>query len=102
MKRILLDRNENHYGPAPECLDVVREAESELLSSYTRDFERGHYSELSNRIAEQLGVPERRVVLGYGCEDVLKQAVHHYVRAGDTVFVPSASWWYYNAIAGEV
>lgn len=102
MNPILLDRNENRYGPAPECLAVLREAGPELLFNYTRDFQKGYYSDLSRKLAEIHGVPEKRVVLGYGCEDLLKQAIHHWLRPGDRCLIPSASWWYYRSIADEV
>ncbi|MEO8191035.1 MAG: aminotransferase class I/II-fold pyridoxal phosphate-dependent enzyme [Acidobacteriota bacterium] len=102
MTPILLDRNENRYGPAPECLAALREASPDLLFNYTRDFQRGVYSALSERLAEMHGVPEKRVLLGYGCEDLLKQAVHHWVRSGERCLIPSASWWYYRSIADEV
>ena len=42
------------------------------------------------------------MLLGYGCEDILKNAVHHFVPPGGTLLVPSASWWYYRAIVDEV
>lgn len=102
MTSILLDRNENRYGPAPQCLAVLREATPDLLFNYTRDFQRGFYSELSRKLAETHGVPEKRIVLGYGCEDLLKQAIHHWLRPGDRCLIPSASWWYYRSIADEV
>jgi histidinol-phosphate aminotransferase len=102
MMPILLDRNENRYGPAPQCLAVLKEATPELLFNYTRDFQRGYYSELSRKLAEMHGVPEKRIVLGYGCEDLLKQAIHHWIRRGDRCLIPSASWWYYRSIADEV
>ena len=102
MTPILLDRNENRYGPAPECLAALREAEPELLFNYTRDFQRGFYSALSRKLAAMHGVPEKRLVLGYGCEDLLKQAIHHWLRPGERCLIPSASWWYYRSIADEV
>lgn len=102
MKPVLLDRNENRYGPAPECLAALREAGPEVLFNYTRDFQKGYYSSLSRRLAETHGIPENRVVLGYGCEDLLKQAIHHWLRPGERCFIPSASWWYYRSIADEV
>ncbi|HEY6065902.1 MAG TPA: aminotransferase class I/II-fold pyridoxal phosphate-dependent enzyme, partial [Thermoanaerobaculia bacterium] len=102
MKPILLDRNENRYGPAPDCLAVLKDAGPELLFNYTRDFQQGYYSDLSRRLAEIHGVPEKRLVLGYGCEDVLKQAIHHWLRPGDRCLIPSASWWYYRSVADEV
>jgi histidinol-phosphate aminotransferase len=102
MKPILLDRNENRYGPAPECLAVLKDVGPELLFNYTRDFQKGYYSDLSRRLAEIHGVPENRLVLGYGCEDLLKQAIHHWLQPGGRCLIPSASWWYYRSVADEV
>lgn len=99
---VTLDRNENRYGPAPACGDLLRHLEPSLLHDYPRDFQHGHYSRLSQRLALMHGVDERRIILGYGCEDILKEAVHHYVGTGDAILVPSASWWYYRAVADEV
>lgn len=76
---ILLDRNENRYGPAPACLDVLRNADPELH-----------------------GLDEQQIIIGYGCEDLLKQAVHHFLAPGRTILIPQASWWYYRAVADEV
>lgn len=100
-KLVTLDRNENHYGPAPACLAALRDLAPHLLHDYPRDFQNGSYSRLSRRLAESHGVPERRILLGYGCEDILKEAVHHYVGPGGALLVPSASWWYYRAVADE-
>jgi histidinol-phosphate aminotransferase len=102
MNPILLDRNENRYGPAPECLAALRTTPAESLFNYTRDFQRGFFSPLSRRLADLHAVPEKRVILGYGCEDLLKQAIHHWVQPGEPLLVPSASWWYYRALADEV
>ncbi len=102
MKPILLDRNENRYGPAPECLAALREIGPEVLFNYTRDFQKGYYSVLSRKLAEMHGVAEERLLLGYGCEDLLKQAIHHFVRRDERCLIPSASWWYYRSIADEV
>lgn len=98
----LLDRNENHYGPAPACFEVLRHAGAELLHDYTRAFQSGYYSDLSARLSHLHGVPESRILLGYGCEDILKQSVHHFVASGRSALIPAASWWYYKAIADEV
>ena len=83
MTPILLDRNENRYGPAPECLAALRTTPPESLFNYTRDFQRGFFSPLSRRLADLHVVPEKRIILGYGCEDLLKQAIHHWVQPGE-------------------
>ncbi len=102
MDAVLLDRNENQYGPAPACYRVLREANLEQLSLYSRAYATGKKSELSDRLSLDLGIPERRVLLSYGSEDMLKQAVHCYLHAGQTILLPRQSWWYYQAVAKEV
>jgi len=99
---VLFDRNENRFGPAPACLEVLRNADAELLCNYTRAFQQGNYSDLSVRLGEMHGVAENRIILGYGCEDILKESVHYFLKPGRTILIPSASWWYYTAIADEV
>jgi len=99
---ILFDRNENRFGPAPACLEVLRTADSELLFNYTRAFLQGSYSDLSVRLGQLHGLDEVRIILGYGCEDILKESVHYFLKRGSKILIPSASWWYYSAIADEV
>lgn len=99
---ILLDRNENQFGPAPACFEVLRGTGLRDLSSYSRDYERKVKSKLSERLAKELGLPEDRILLSYGSEDMLKQAVHCYLRAGEKILIPDLSWWYYKSVAAEV
>ena len=101
-KIIYLDRNESQYGPAPACIDVLKHLEIETFSEYSRDFARGVKSVLSERLAKEYSIDEKNVMLGFGGEDILKQAVHCYVKKGDKVMIPSCSWWYYKKIADEV
>src|SRR5665213_1510066 len=98
---IYLDRNENQYGPAPACFHALKADNFKNLSEYSRDFSRGVKSVLSERLANDFGVPEKNVMLGYGGEDILKQAVHCYIGKGDKIMIPSYSWWYYKKIADE-
>jgi histidinol-phosphate aminotransferase len=99
---VYLDRNENQYGPSPACLKELTTADFRELSDYSRDFMMGFKSCLSERLAKEYGVNEKNVILGYGGEDLLKQAVHCYVHKGDKIMIPSYSWWYYKKIADEV
>ncbi len=102
MGQILLDRNENQYGPAPACYKVLREANLEQLSLYSRAYAKGKKSELTERLAFELDVPENRILLSYGSEDMLKQAVHCYLKKDQTILLPHQSWWYYKSVAKEV
>jgi len=98
---IYLDRNENNYGPAPACFEVLQQATFEALSLYSKDFTRGVKSTLSERLANDFDVPENSILLGYGGEDILKQVIHCYLEEGETLMIPSHSWWYYKSIADE-
>ena len=99
---IYLDRNENQYGPAPACYEVLEKLEHFVLNEYSRDFERGVKSCLSERLAKEFNVSEKSIILGFGGEDILKQAVHCYIHKGDKIMIPSHSWWYYKKISDEV
>ena len=102
MNEIVLDRNENQYGPAPECYEALRKASLEQLSLYSREFARGRKSELSDTLAKRIGIPEERLLLSYGSEEMLKQVVHCYLHKDETLLLPRQSWWYYKKVASEV
>lgn len=100
-KNIYLDRNESQYGPAPACYEVLRGDNFKNMSEYSRDYARGVKSCLSERLANDYNIAEKNIILGYGGEDILKQAVHCYVHKGDKIMIPSYSWWYYKKISDE-
>jgi len=101
-EKFFLDRNENNYGPAPLCLEVVRNADSSKYSKYTKAYKRGVKSPLSERLAKDFNISEKRVLLGYGAEDLLKQVVQCHLGQNKKLMIPSHSWWYYKEIANEV
>lgn len=98
---VYLDRNENNYGPAPACYEALKSSGLEFLSWYSKDFTRGVKSTLSERLAQDYRVPETSILLGYGAEDLLKQAVHCYLAKNEKIMIPTHSWWYYKSIAEE-
>ena len=102
MSNILLDRNENNYGPAPACYKVLKEAGQNLFSNYTDAYKRGVKSALSEKFAADFDIAEERIILGYGAEDILKQLVQCYLGPNEKLMIPAYSWWYYKAIADEV
>jgi len=97
-----LDRNENLYGPATKCFEVLKNADTQDLSVYSRDFTRGVKSALSERLAAEFKIPEQQILLSEGSEDMLKQAVHCYLPPGEKMLCPAQSWWYYQKVAEEV
>lgn len=98
-----LDRNEFNFAPSPKVIEAVKNFDPADLCFYTRIYDEGKKSVVSVRLSEIYSVPEPQVLLGYGGEDILKNAVHYYLSKGDnrTILIPEFSWWYYNRIAGE-
>lgn len=98
-----LDRNEFNFSPSEKVIKAVKEFDPNTLCFYTRIYDEGKKSVVSVRLSEIYGVPEEQVLIGYGGEDILKNAVHYYLMKGDnkTIMIPQFSWWYYNRIAGE-
>lgn len=100
---IYLDRNEFNFKPSQKVIDAIKNFEPETLCFYTRIYDEGKKSVVSVKLSEIYGVPEQQVLIGYGGEDILKNAVHYYLSTGgnNTIMIPEFSWWYYNRIAGE-
>lgn len=98
-----LDRNEFNFAPSEKVINAVKGFDPNTLCFYTRIYDEGKKSVVSVRLSEIYGVPEKQVLIGYGGEDILKNAVHYYLTKGDnkTILIPEFSWWYYNRIAGE-
>ena len=98
-----LDRNEFNFEPSQKVVEAIRQFDPKDLCFYTRIYDQGKKSVISVRLSEIYGVPEEQVLLGYGGEDILKNAVHYYLMKDDnkTILIPQFSWWYYNKVASE-
>jgi len=102
---IYLDRNEYNYEASPLVAQTLKNFDPNDLCTYTRWFQQGFKSELSQFIGEFYNIPEPNVVIGYGGEDILKGAIHCFLSQGHQqrkIMIPTFSWWYYKSIADEV
>jgi len=102
---IYLDRNEYNYEASPLVAETLKNFNPNDLCTYTRWFQQGFKSELSQFIGDFYGIPEANVVIGYGGEDILKAAIHCFLSQGHQqrkIMIPTFSWWYYKSIADEV
>ena len=99
-----LDRNEFNFEPSERVKSVFKSFDINKLCFYTRIYDQGKKSILSEYIAGLYGMDEKQVILGYGGEDLLKMAIHFFLTDGDNkkMFIPKFSWWYYKSIATEV
>lgn len=98
-----LDRNEFNFKPSQQVVDVIKNFDPETLCYYTRIYDEGKKSVISVRLSEIFGIPEDQVLLSYGGEDLLKNAIHYFLMSGDnkTILIPEFSWWYYNRVTSE-
>lgn len=100
-----LDRNEFNYTPSKEVIEALKNFDINKLCFYTRIYDEGKKSILSVYLSKEYGIDESQILLGYGGEDILKQAVHFFLTESDgnkTILIPKFSWWYYKSIADEV
>ncbi|MDD6358097.1 MAG: histidinol-phosphate transaminase [Bacteroidales bacterium] len=100
-----LDRNEFNFPPSPEVVEALRNFDVKKLCFYTRIYDQGQKSIFSVFLSELYGIDESQILMGYGGEDILKQAVHYFLTQADgnkTMLIPKFSWWYYKSIAEEV
>jgi histidinol-phosphate/aromatic aminotransferase/cobyric acid decarboxylase-like protein len=92
-----LDRNEFNYAPSQEVVEALKNFDINKLCFYTRIYDEGKKSILSVYLSESYGIDEPQVLLGYGGEDILKQAVHYFLTQEDgnkTMLIPKFSWWH--------
>lgn len=89
-----LDRNEFNYAPSQEVVEALKNFDINKLCFYTRIYDEGKKSILSVYLSESYGIDEPQVLLGYGGEDILKQAVHYFLTQEDgnkTMLIPKFS-----------
>jgi histidinol-phosphate aminotransferase len=98
-----LDRNEFNFEPSPKVVDAIRNFDPKDLCFYTRIYDQGKKSVVSVRLSELYGIPEEQVLLTYGGEDMLKNAIHYFLANTENrvILIPQFSWWYYNRVASE-
>ncbi len=103
MQQNFLDRNEFNFEPSPQVVEAIKSFDPKDLCFYTRIYDQGKKSVISVRLSEIYGVDEEQVLLTYGGEDMLKNAIHYFLMNGDnrTILIPEFSWWYYNKVANE-
>lgn len=104
-KQIFLDRNEFNYPLSEGVKEALKNFDVNKLCFYTRIYDEGKKSIFSVFLSELYDIDESQVLLGYGGEDILKQAVHYFLTLADgnkKILIPKFSWWYYKSIADEV
>ena len=95
---ILLNKNENQYGPAPECFEIMKEMKIDVMNSYPRY----EVSILKDELSKYFDIQKDRIILSYGAEDLLRQLYYHFLMKNDTVLMSEKSWYYYRNLSNYV
>ena len=74
-----LDRNEFNFDPSQKVVEAIKNFDPKTLCFYTRIYDEGKKSVISVKVSEIYGVPEEQVLLTYGGEDMLKNAIHYFL-----------------------
>ena len=80
-----LDRNEFNFEPSQKVVEAIKSFDPKTLCFYTRIYDEGKKSVISVRLSEIYGVPEEQVLLTYGGEDMLKNAIHYFLMLDDNM-----------------
>ncbi len=95
---MLLDMNENQYGPAPSCYEVLKNADITMLNSYTRT----KPTRLMNMLSDKYEIPIEKILLGNGSEELLKLTFQTFGQNGGKVMLPYEGWSYFKSLTEEV
>ena len=74
---VLLDHNENAYGPSEKVLSVLREA-----PSFSNRYPRQEYDVLRGKLAAVHAVKEEQILLGCGSSEILRLAATAFLGPG--------------------
>ncbi len=88
---IKLASNENPIGPSPKALEAIRGALKNL-----HRYPDGTNYYLTKRLAEKLKVPDNRIVLGNGSNEIIELLVRTFLREGDEAIIPEPSFLMYE------
>ena len=97
-----LDRNEFNFEPSQKVVEAIKNFDPKTLCFYTRIYDQGKKSVISVKLSEIYNVPEEQVLLTYGGEDMLKNAIHYFLSINSQegcsepntkILIPEFSWW---------
>src|SRR5260370_11141971 len=84
---VLLNRNENAYGPSEKVQAVIREA-----AGGSSRYPRGEYDALRRMLAELHKVNPEQIVLGAGSSEILRMAGAAYLGPNKKLLVPNPTY----------
>lgn len=91
---VKLASNENPLGPSPRAMAAVSAAAAGL-----HRYPDGAAHDLTRRLADHLGVPPERIVLGNGSDEIIVMLERAFLRPGDEVILARPSFLMYEISA---
>ena len=95
---INLDMNENQYGPASSCLEVLKHATMDMMYLYSRQ----KPSSIIRMLSQKYDMPEQNILLGNGSEDLLKLIFQVFASHGKKMMLPYEGWSFFKDLCKEV
>ncbi len=92
-KQLLINRNETIQGPSLKVVRALRNFAANHINFY---FDGYNGSALVPKLSKMFGIPEARIVTGYGMEDILRTIFDSLDPATDTVLTHSLYFPYYE------
>jgi len=90
---IKLASNENPLGPSPKAVEAIKNHVSTL-----HRYPDGSCYYLKEKLAERLGIPKNRIILGNGSNEIIELIVRAFLRAGDEAVMAHPAFIVYQMI----
>ncbi|OGY85377.1 MAG: hypothetical protein A2233_04940 [Candidatus Kerfeldbacteria bacterium RIFOXYA2_FULL_38_24] len=92
MKKIILNKNENHYGPSPQCIKILHNFDPRHMFFYNSQKQ----SDLFTALFRYYSIAEDKIILGYGLEDILRTLFDRLLPKKDCVVTSDFHFSYYT------
>jgi histidinol-phosphate aminotransferase len=90
---IKLASNENPLGPSPKAVEAIKNHVSSL-----HRYPDGSCYYLKETLAERLGIPKNRIILGNGSNEIIELIVRTFLRPGDEAVMAHPAFIVYQMI----
>lgn len=93
---LLLNRNENTYGPSPKALKAIHQFPKEHASMYLEGY---YQSRLVEEISKQFKIAKDKIILNYGTEDFIRSLFSILNPQKDLILTNQLSFPYFESFA---
>ena len=95
MNKLVINRNENLYGPSPKCMNAIKNFKKDHAYLY---LDGSYQSILGSVLAKKYKLNENQIIVCYGGEDFLKTAFNE-LSSSDSILTHEYCFGYYTNYA---